>query len=94
MVGKLRRFEAYFATRRRCLHRVEKEIEDRTVEQFIIANDNQRGRWKQLSNRNVLGLIRVRSDQRGGVAHDLDDIQTPHGGDSGAREIEELRQQA
>lgn len=42
VVRELRCFEPDFAARWRGLNRVEKEIEDRAMEQIIIANDDQR----------------------------------------------------
>src|SRR6266550_8334880 len=46
VIRELRCFESDFTTGRRCLNGVEKEVEDRAMEQIIIANDDHRCRRK------------------------------------------------
>ena len=91
--SKLRCLEPYLATWRRCLHRVEEEIEDRTMKQVIIANDDQRCRRKQLADGYVVGFVGVRCDEFRRVTGDVHQIQTLHTRDTRPREIEKLGQQ-
>jgi len=91
---ELRRLDPNFPARRRCLHRVEEEIEDRTMEQVIIANDDHWSRRKQLADRHAFRLVGVRGDERAGVTRDVDDVDPLHARHSRAREVEELRQQS
>src|SRR5712671_3411665 len=63
VICQLRCFQPHFPTGWRGLNRIEKKIEDRTMEQIIIANDDQRVRRKQLADRHVRGLVRVRRYQ-------------------------------
>ena len=41
VVRELRRLESDFSAGRRCLHCIEKQVENRTMEQVVIANDDQ-----------------------------------------------------
>jgi hypothetical protein len=100
--GRLRRelvrsqfcgFDSNFAIRRGRLHCIEKEIEYRAMQQIIIANDDQRGRRKQLSNCDIAGLVGVRGDEGCRVARDVYEVYALHLSHLGAREIEELRKQ-
>src|SRR5712672_1408513 len=94
VIRQLRCFQAHFPTGWRRLNRIEKEIEDRTMEQIIIANDDQRVRRKQLADRHVRGLVRVRRYQNRRVMRDIQEIDSADPGNARSREIEELRQQS
>jgi len=94
VVCQLRCFQPHFPTGWRGLNRIEKEIEDRTMEQIIIANDDQRVRRKQLADRHIRGLVWVRSDQDRSVMRDIHEIDSADSGNTRSRKIEELRQQS
>jgi hypothetical protein len=72
MMSELDCFDPDLSARGRCLHRIEEQVEDRPVQQIVIANDDQGGRRKHLSNRHLLRFVRVCANQSGGVTRDLD----------------------
>jgi len=92
MMRELNGFESHFAAWRRCLHCVEKKVEYCAMQQIVIANDDQRSRWKQFPNRDPLGSVGVSADESCGVTPYLDDVKTAHAGNAGPRKIEEFRQ--
>jgi hypothetical protein len=91
MLRELGSFDSNFASRGRRLNGVEQEIEDRAMEQIIIANDDHRGRRKQLDDCDSLGLVWVGSDQNAGMPRQLDQIQPANARDPCTGEIEKLR---
>jgi hypothetical protein len=85
--------DSNFASRGRRLDGVEQEIEDRAMEQIIIANDDHRCRRKQLDDRNSIGFVGVGCDQNAGMARQLDQVQPANARNACAGEIEKFGQQ-